>query len=82
MEYQVTITETLSRREIVEASSAQKAEEYIRRRYSDSDIILNDIHFVGVDFAVENACPATLPQWQSNMGTGTCPHFCILKSDI
>jgi len=67
MEYQVTITETLSRREIVEASSAKKAEEYIRQRYSDRDIILDDTHFVGVDFAVENAWTATLPLWQRSL---------------
>ena len=57
MEYQVTITETLTRTEYVEASSATKAEENIRRRYSDCDIILDDTHFVGVDFVVENAWP-------------------------
>ena len=61
MEYQVTITETLSRREYVEASSAQKAEEQVRRKYSDCNIILDDTHFVGVDFAVKNVWQETLP---------------------
>ncbi len=64
MEYQVTITETLSRREYVEASSAQKAEEQVRRKYSDCNIILDDTHFVGVDFAVKNVWQETLPLWQ------------------
>jgi hypothetical protein len=61
MEYQVTITETLSRQEYVEASSAQKAEESIRRQYSDCNIILDGSNFVGVDFTVENVWPQSLP---------------------
>ena len=64
MEYQVTITETLSRREYVEASSAQKAEECIRRQYSDCNLILDDSNFVGFDFSVENVWPKSLPLWQ------------------
>ena len=50
MEYQVSITETLSRIEKVEASSAKVAEETIRYRYKKEDIVLDDSHFVGVDF--------------------------------
>ncbi len=50
MEYQVTITETLSRTECVEAVSAKIAEELIRYRYRKSDIVLDDTHFVGVNF--------------------------------
>ena len=50
MEYQVTITETLSHIELVEASSAIEAEDFVRDRYSKCDIVLNDTHFVGTDF--------------------------------
>jgi len=52
MKYGVTITETLSRTEHVEASSALKAEEIVRYRYRESEIILDDSHFTGVDFEV------------------------------
>ncbi len=65
MEYQVTITETLSRAEYVEASSAVEAEEHVRDRYSKCDIILSDAHFVDVDFNVNKAScepPLTLHQ--------------------
>lgn len=55
MECLVTITETLSRKEYVEASSALKAEESVRRRYTKCDIILDDANFVGVDFSVEDS---------------------------
>lgn len=50
MEYQVTITETLSHIELVEASSAIEAEDFVRDRYSKCDIVLNDTHFIGTDF--------------------------------
>ena len=53
MEYQVTITETLSRTEYVEASSAIKAEEHIRHRYSKCDIVLDAGDFDGVDITVD-----------------------------
>ena len=50
MEHQVTITETLSHIELVEASSAIEAEDFVRDRYSKCDIVLNDTHFVATDF--------------------------------
>ena len=64
MEYQVTITEKLTRTEYVEASSASKAEEHIRRRYSDCNIILDDTNFVGVDFVVGNHWRDVPHLWQ------------------
>lgn len=48
MEYQVTITETLSRTERVEASSALMAEEIVRRRYAQEDIVLDYSDFTDV----------------------------------
>lgn len=39
MEYQVTITEILSRTEKVEATSAQMAEEMVRRMYAEEHIV-------------------------------------------
>lgn len=50
MEYQVTITEILSRTERVEASSALMAEELVRRRYATEDIVLDYSDFKHVDF--------------------------------
>ena len=41
MEYQVTITEVLSRTERVEASSALMAEKMVRLRYAKEDIVLD-----------------------------------------
>jgi len=67
MKYQVTITETLSRNEFVEAASAQKAEEYVRGRYSKCDIILDDGDFVGVDFTVDGQWHEVLPLWQKRL---------------
>lgn len=60
MEYQVTITETLSRTECVEAVSAKTAEEAIRYRYRKSDIVLDDTHFVGVDFNTVSSTTAEI----------------------
>ena len=50
MEYQVTITEILSRTERVEASSAVMAEEMVRLRYAKEDIVLDWSDFKSVDF--------------------------------
>lgn len=50
MEYQVTITEILSRTERVEAPSALIAEEMVRRRYADEGIVLDYSDFKSVDF--------------------------------
>ena len=50
MEYQVTITEILSRTEKVEATSALIAEEMVRRRYAKEDIVLDYSDFKSVDF--------------------------------
>ena len=80
MEYQVTITETLSRREYVEASSAQKAEECIRRQYSDCNIILDDSNFVGATHDFNLVCGDTfevLPEFdfQFDMIFADPPYF-------
>ena len=50
MEYQVTITEILSRTERVEASSALMAEKMVRLRYAKEDIVLDYSDFKSVDF--------------------------------
>ena len=50
MEYQVTITEVLSRTERVEASSAVMAEKMVRLRYAKEDIVLDYSDFKSVDF--------------------------------
>lgn len=55
MEYQVTITEILSRIERVEASSAIMAEELVRLRYAKEDIVLDYSDFKGVDFHIPNS---------------------------
>ena len=55
MEYQVTITEILSRTERVVASSAFMAEEMVRRRYEKEDIVLDFSDFKGVDFHIPNS---------------------------
>lgn len=60
MEYQVTITETLSRTVCVEAVSAKIAEESIRYRYRKSEIVLDDNHFVGVDFNTVSSTTAEI----------------------
>lgn len=50
MEYQVTITETLSRVLRVESSSAKAAEDYVRELYRNEDIVLDfsDLSFFDV----------------------------------
>ena len=55
MEYQVTITEILSRTEKVEATSAQMAEEMVRRMYAEEHIVLDYSDFKGVDFHIPNS---------------------------
>lgn len=50
MEYQVTITEILSRTERVEASSPLMAKEMVRSRYTKEDIVLDYSDFQSVDF--------------------------------
>ena len=58
MDYRVTITETLSRTEHVEATSAKRAEDAVRYRYRKAEIILDESHFVDVDF--QTICDDTL----------------------
>ena len=55
MEYQVTITEILSRTERVDASSAKMAEEIVRRKYAREDIVLDYSDFKRVDFHIPNS---------------------------
>lgn len=49
--YQVEITETLRMTINIEASSAEHAEEMVRKAYGNSDYILDADHFAGVEFA-------------------------------
>ena len=55
MEYQVTITEILSRTEKVEAASALMAKEMVRRRYAKEDIVLDYSDFKRVDFCTSDS---------------------------
>lgn len=55
MKYQVTITEILSRTERVEASSALRAEELVRKRYEEEDIVLDYNDFIEVNFEVNKS---------------------------
>lgn len=55
MEYQITITEILSRTERIEASSAMMAEEIVRHRYKREDIVLDYSDFKGVEFRSANS---------------------------
>lgn len=55
MEYQVTITEVLSRIERIEATSAFMAEEMVRRRYAKEDIVLDYSDFKDVHFHASNS---------------------------
>lgn len=52
MQYQVTITETLSRTISVEAPSAEIAEEHVRGQYCGEEIILDSSDFCNIDVDV------------------------------
>lgn len=64
MKYQVTITETLSRKISVEAPTAEIAEEQVRGLYRDEDIVLgsSDFCYFNVDVCGEEAKPFYLSQ--------------------
>ena len=66
MNYQVTITETLSRTVCVEAPSAKIAEEQVRRRYRDEEIVLGSSDFCCFDVNVNRE--ASIPYYQSSAG--------------
>ena len=66
MNYQVTITETLSRTVCVEAPSAKIAEEQVRRRYRDEEIVLGSSDFCFFDVNVKRE--ASIPYYQSSAG--------------
>ena len=51
--YKVTITEKLEMTVEVEASSRQKAERLVEKRWKDTDYILDADHFKGVTFKAE-----------------------------
>lgn len=49
-EYEVTITETLQMKVVVEAENEQEAKELVDTRWRNSEFILDADHFQGVDF--------------------------------
>ena len=59
MKYQVTITETLSRKISVEAPSAEIAEEKVRGQYRDEEIVLgsSDFCYFDIDVCGQDAKP-------------------------
>ncbi len=63
MEYQVTITETLSRKICVEAPSAELAEEQVRSLYRDDEIVLGSSDFCYFDVDVRSGI--VKPYYQS-----------------
>ncbi len=50
--YLVEITETLQKQITVSANSREEAEQKIRERYKDEDIVLNEKDYVNTDFHV------------------------------
>lgn len=66
MKYQVTITETLSRTVSVEAPSAEIAEEQVRGRYRDEEIVLGSPDFCYFDVEVKRE--DSKPFYQSQAG--------------
>lgn len=72
MKYQVTITETLSRKISVDAPSAEIAEEHVRGLYREEEIVLgsSDFCYFDVDVSGEEAKPF----YQSGKGDFTLYH--------
>ena len=72
MKYQVTITETLSRKISVDAPSAEIAEEQVRGLYREEEIVLgsSDFCYYDVDVSGEDAKPF----YQSQQGDFTLFH--------
>jgi len=52
MTFKVEITETLSRVVEVESSTAQDAEEIVRKMWRQEEVVLDADDFVGADFRV------------------------------
>ena len=84
MKYQVTITETLSRKISVEAPTAEIAEEQVRCLYRDEDIVLgsSDFCYFNIDVCGEE----TRPYYLSKKGDftlyyGDCMELLPLLSD-
>lgn len=50
--YLVEITETLQKQITISANSREEAEQKIRERYKDEDIVLNEKDYVNTDFHV------------------------------
>ena len=69
MKYQVTITETLSRKISVEAPTAEIAEEQVRGLYRDEEIVLGSSDFCYFD--VDVCCEKAKPFYQSPVGDYT-----------
>ena len=84
MKYQVTITETLSRKISVDASSAEMAEEQVRGQYREEEIVLGstDFCYFDVDVSREEA----KPYYRSQSGDfvlyhGDCMELLLLLND-
>ena len=84
MKYQVTITETLSRKISVEAPTAEIAEEQVRGLYRDEDIVLgsSDFCYFNVDVCGEEAKPFYLsPEGDFSLYYGDCMELLPLLGD-
>ena len=56
--FQVTITETLTAKIVVDAVSMEQAEELVRRDYHNEVYILDADNFVGAEFSTRDGCYA------------------------
>ena len=84
MKYQVTITETLSRKISVEAPTAEIAEEQVRGLYRDEEIVLgsSDFCYFNVDVCGEEAKPFYLsPEGNFSLYYGDCMEQLPLLGD-
>ena len=84
MKYQVTITETLSRKISVEAPTAEIAEEQVRGLYRDEEIVLDnsDFCYFNVDVCGEEAEPFYLStEGDFSLFFGDCMELLLLLGD-
>ena len=72
MEYQVVITETLSRIEKIDASSAFEAEEKARSLYANETVVLDYSDFIDVQFHVPNRTYFKSPDRAFTLLHGDC----------
>ena len=84
MKYQVTITETLSRKISIEAPTAEIAEEQVRGLYRDEEIVLgnSDFCYFNVDVCGEEAEPFYLStEGDFSLYFGDCMELLLLLGD-